>query len=96
MLRVAVTTLKPARPPLTDPEGTAQPHVDQDLPRIQSLLADGIVVIASSSGAGPVQHASALDAKLVKFDSGQAGTWERPTRPSHTRGARRDAVTKPE
>ena len=75
LLRIACTTLKPA----TDGQ------LDQDLPRIQSLLSEGIVVIATSSGAGPVHLASGLDAKLLSFDPGPPGTWERPTRTSVAR-----------
>jgi|SRR5689334_17475302 len=70
--RVAVTTIK------ADAEG----YLEHELARIQQLLSDGIVVIASSCGAGPVRLASALDAKLLSFDPGPSGTWERPTRTS--------------
>jgi len=75
LLRVAVTTLKTA----------PDPHFTEDLARIQSLLDDRIVVVASSSGAGPVHLASALDAKLLTVDPGPAGTWERPSRGSVAR-----------
>jgi hypothetical protein len=96
LLRVAATTLKPAPAPADDSELDSQGQLERDSPRILKLLRDGIAVIATSSGAGPAQLASALDAKLLVFDPGPPGTWERPGRVSPSPLGRGDAVTQRE
>lgn len=67
-LRVPATALHPVLAPRDAAEPVPAPADHPELPRILSLLADGTAVIMCSSGAGPAQLASALDAKLLAFD----------------------------
>jgi hypothetical protein len=96
LLRVAATTLK-ATPALTnDSEPDSPGQLERDSHRILALLRDGIAVIVTSSGAGPAELASTLDAKLIVFDPGPPATWERPARVSPSALGRRDTVTQRE
>lgn len=96
LLRVAATTLKRASARAADAEPDSEGQLERDSPRILELLRDGIAVIATSSGTGPAQLASTLDAKLLVFDPGPPATWERPPRASPSPLGRRDAVTQRE